>query len=464
MFIFFILSIAVSYVCSLKCYCANDRRFCDLASGACNTSGICVGELVIHESSNIIVQGCLLEEEVANSCNELNDILRTRLCCRENFCNSVLKIYQYYDIQPPDFSSSNRSVPLTSFNFSSDPSSYTRKTTAVYSYPSNSTNYSFIIIPLVFVVLSAISLLTFCVLVVLLCIYSKRLHARGSFTYQEQSNQFVTQYSDFPLDMTCESGSGSGIAQLSQVTIARQVVKGQIIGSGRYGEVWKGVWRDQSVAVKIFYSIEAESWEAETGIYMTDLIRHENILGFIAADKIDMENSFQYWLVTDYIEHGSLLEYLSENRLNLEDSFRLAKSAAAGVSHLHSEIKGGCKFNSTQVLSKPCIIHRDIKSKNILVNSFKECVIADFGLAVHLIETNKSSIASTFYKRVGTKRYMSPELLSKEIDEMNLFEVNNSDSFSYIFINFPFFQREMSEQNYKVIILIQIYQNSISIH
>jgi serine/threonine protein kinase len=52
----------------------------------------------------------------------------------------------------------------------------------------------------------------------------------------------------------------------------------------------------------------------------------------------------------------------------------MAYSAAAGISHLHTEIRG--------TKGKPMIAHRDIKTRNILVKRDLTCVIADFGLAV----------------------------------------------------------------------------------
>jgi len=51
------------------------------------------------------------------------------------------------------------------------------------------------------------------------------------------------------------------------------------VGKGRYGEVWKGKWRDENVAVKIFFTTEEVSWFRETEIYQTVMLRHENILG-----------------------------------------------------------------------------------------------------------------------------------------------------------------------------------------
>ncbi|KAI8431097.1 hypothetical protein MSG28_001154 [Choristoneura fumiferana] len=81
------------------------------------------------------------------------------------------------------------------------------------------------------------------------------------------------------------SGSGSGLPLLVQRSIARQIQLADIIGKGRFGEVWRGRWRGENVAVKIFSSREECSWFREAEIYQTVMLRHENILGFIAADN-----------------------------------------------------------------------------------------------------------------------------------------------------------------------------------
>ena len=107
------------------------------------------------------------------------------------------------------------------------------------------------------------------------------------------------------------SGSGAGNPQLEERTIARQVRLVECVGKGRYGEVWRGAWRGGSVAVKIFSSRDEKSWFRESEIYQTVMLRHENILGFIAADNKDDITWTQLWLVTDYHPHGSLFDYLS---------------------------------------------------------------------------------------------------------------------------------------------------------
>lgn len=77
----------------------------------------------------------------------------------------------------------------------------------------------------------------------------------------------------------------TGLPLLVQRSIARQIQLVEIIGKGRFGEVWRGRWRGQPVAVKIFSSRDERSWFREFEIYQTVMLRHSNILGFIAADN-----------------------------------------------------------------------------------------------------------------------------------------------------------------------------------
>ena len=165
------------------------------------------------------------------------------------------------------------------------------------------------------------------------------------------------------------SGSGSGLPLLVQRTIAKQIQMVESIGKGRYGEVWLAKWRDEKVAAKVFFTTEEASWFRETEIYQTVLMRHENILGFIAADIKGTGSWTQMLLITDYHELGSLYDYLQKRVLNPQMLKTLALSLASGLAHLHTEIYG----------TKPAIAHRDLKSKNILVKNNGQCAIADFG-------------------------------------------------------------------------------------
>ncbi|GLV45621.1 baboon [Carabus blaptoides fortunei] len=215
------------------------------------------------------------------------------------------------------------------------------------------------------------------------------------------------------LEMTT-SGSGSGLPLLVQRSIARQIQLVETIGKGRFGEVWRGRWRGENVAVKIFSSREERSWFREAEIYQTVMLRHDNILGFIAADNKDNGTWTQLWLITDYHENGSLFDYLSRNTFETGAMIRMAVSIATGLAHLHMDIMG------TQ--GKPAIAHRDLKSKNILVKSNGTCAIGDLGLAVRH-DVVSDTVDIPLNHRVGTKRYMAPEVLDESLN------MNHFDSF-----------------------------------
>jgi hypothetical protein len=78
---------------------------------------------------------------------------------------------------------------------------------------------------------------------------------------------------------------------LMQRTLARQITLEEVVGAGRYGSVHRGKWREDHVAVKIFSANDERSWFREIEIYQTVCLRHENILGYIAADNMVNRNS-----------------------------------------------------------------------------------------------------------------------------------------------------------------------------
>lgn len=206
-------------------------------------------------------------------------------------------------------------------------------------------------------------------------------------------------------DPSCMS-SGKGLPFLVQRTVARQIDLRELIGKGRYGEVWRGKWQSEDVAVKIFNSRDEESWKRETEVYNTVLLRNDNILGYIGSDIATRNGVTCMWLITHYHANGALYDYLNLNTLSIHEMVTLAYSAICGLSHLHTEITG--------LQGKPAIAHRDIKSKNILVKKNGQCCISDLGLAVlHSKESDKLDICQNY--RVGTKRYMAPECLDETL-------------------------------------------------
>ena len=175
-------------------------------------------------------------------------------------------------------------------------------------------------------------------------------------------------------ELTCTSGSGSGLPFLIQRTVAKSIKVGDSIGNGRYGQVFVGWYQGEKVAVKKFASRDEHSWCRETEIYNTVLLRHDNILGFFASDMVSNNGVTELWLITQFHPNGSLYDYLNMEAVSPNIMMQMAISTCSGLAHLHTELFG------TQ--AKPAIAHRDIKTKNILVKNNLTCCIADFGLAV----------------------------------------------------------------------------------
>ncbi|XP_067005368.2 activin receptor type-1 [Anabrus simplex] len=309
-------------------------------------------------------------------------------CCRGDFCNNGS-----FPELPPVIYSPNE-VP---------------------SIP-DSTSY---IVKLTFAILGpvlALGLVGMLVLLLMRRTHRKRLMTVRSMTdpetfYASDDLLRVTAAGDSTLreylDHSLTSGSGSGLPLLIQRTLAKQISLTECIGKGRYGEVWRGIWHGENVAVKIFFSRDEASWIRETEIYSTVLLRHENILGYIGSDMTSRNSCTQLWLVTHHHPLGSLYDHLNRTTLTHHQMMKICLSAANGLVHLHTEIFG------TQ--GKPAIAHRDIKTKNILMKMNGSCVIADFGLAVtHVQSTGEMNVGAN--PRVGTKRYMSPEVLDEMIN------------------------------------------------
>lgn len=249
------------------------------------------------------------------------------------------------------------------------------------------------------------------VFMMLLFMKRQKHNSGGSQLLVEDStcNQTIQEM----FDMTTSGSGSAGLPLLVQRSIARQIQLERIIGNGRFGQVWKGRWRDDNVAVKIFSSREECSWAREAEIYQTAMLRHDNILGFIAADNKDNGTWTQLWLVTDYHENGSLYDFLTARVVSPKTMVQMALTIATGLVHLHMDIVGTFIYRDENEYKensgKPGIAHRDLKSKNILVRSDLTCAIGDLGLAVrHNPKLDKIDIPSTH--RVGTKRYMAPEV------------------------------------------------------
>uniref|UniRef100_A0A8C7L299 receptor protein serine/threonine kinase n=1 Tax=Oncorhynchus kisutch TaxID=8019 RepID=A0A8C7L299_ONCKI len=344
----------------LSCYCSGHCPE-DHKNNTCETNGQCFA--IIEEDENgeaILTSGCMKYEGSHFQCKDSPraQTRRTIECCDTDFCNRDLQ-----PTLPPPMDTGEAPGQL----------------------------------------------LLYCWLV---CYYRYKWQTERQRYHRdlEQDEAFIPVGESLKdlINQSQSSSSGSGLPLLVQRTIAKQIQMVRQIGKGRYGEVWLGRWRGEKVAVKVFFTREEASWFRETEIYQTVLMRHENILGFIAADIKGTGAFTQLLLITDYHENGSLYDYLKFTTLDTQSLLRLAYSAACALCHLHTEIYG------TQ--GKPAIAHRDLKSKNILMKKNGTCCIADLGLAVKFnSDTNEVDVPLS--TRVGTRRYMAPEVLGETLNK-----------------------------------------------
>jgi serine/threonine protein kinase len=224
-----------------------------------------------------------------------------------------------------------------------------------------------------------------------------------------------------------ETTTGCGSGELVQRTIARDIhidYAHGILGKGRFGQVWLGKWHTDPVAVKVFFSMHETSWARETAIYQTCMLRHENILGYIASDIASSNGVINMLLITEYHANGSLYDYLRTNTIDKDLALQFAYSTINGLNHLHKEI-----FGTTY---KPSIVHRDLKSKNVLIKDNMQCCIADFGLAARYDgQFNRMEFLPSNESIEGSVRYMAPEILEQTLNYEFIDDLKKADIYSY---------------------------------
>ncbi|TYG52386.1 hypothetical protein ES288_D09G023600v1 [Gossypium darwinii] len=169
------------------------------------------------------------------------------------------------------------------------------------------------------------------------------------------------------------------------------------IGTGGYGSVYRAVLPSGKViALKKLHRLEAEQPAYDTSfrneIKFLAEIRHKNIIklhGFCLHNRC-------MFLIYEYMENGSLFYALSIDDEAVELDWTKRVNIVKGVAHALSYMHHDCNLP---------IVHRDISSNNILLNSELEAFIADFGSA-RLLDPDSSNRTVI----VGTYGYIAPEL------------------------------------------------------
>ncbi|VYS56539.1 unnamed protein product [Arabidopsis thaliana] len=171
---------------------------------------------------------------------------------------------------------------------------------------------------------------------------------------------------------------------------------GEQIGQGSCGTVYHGLWFGSDVAVKLISKQEnseevIQSFRQEVSLMQR--LRHPNVLLFMGAVTLPQG----LCIVSEFLPRGSLFRLLQRNmsKLDWRRRINMALDIARGMNYLHR--------------CSPPIIHRDLKSSNLLVDKNLTVKVADFGLSRikhHTYLTSKSG--------KGMPQWMAPEVLRNE--------------------------------------------------
>ncbi|XP_073105337.1 serine/threonine-protein kinase 52-like [Elaeis guineensis] len=200
-----------------------------------------------------------------------------------------------------------------------------------------------------------------------------------------------------------------------EIDSSKLVIKG-VIARGTFGTVHRGVYDGLDVAVKLLdWAEEGHGTQSEIAalraaftqeVSVWHKLDHPNITKFIGAKMgardliVQTENgqlgmpSSACCVVVEYLPGGALKSYLIKNsrkKLDFKVVVQLALDLARGLSYLHSKK----------------IVHRDVKTENMLLDRTRTVKIADFGVARVEAQNPNDMTGET-----GTLGYMAPEVLN----------------------------------------------------
>jgi Protein tyrosine and serine/threonine kinase len=171
---------------------------------------------------------------------------------------------------------------------------------------------------------------------------------------------------------------------------------GNQIGSGGFGVVFKGKFRGETVAIKKIHAHalnnrgSIDEFRAEVSVLCT--LRHPNILSFLGA----CVKAPNLMIVTEFMARGTLFDILHQSQMSVTWAMRrkMALDTCRGMRYLHE--------------SK--LLHRDLKSSNLMLDNDFNCKVGDFGLT----RISKGAVAAQMTGQCGTFQYMAVEVLASK--------------------------------------------------
>ncbi|CAI6010379.1 unnamed protein product [Closterium sp. NIES-65] len=162
------------------------------------------------------------------------------------------------------------------------------------------------------------------------------------------------------------------------------------IASGSFGDLYRGTYCGQDVAIKILKAErlnDSLQQEFAQEVFIMRKVRHKNVVQFIGACTKPPNLS----IVTEFMVGGSVYDYLHKHRgsMKLPMVLRVGMDVAKGMDFLH----------------KNNIIHRDLKAANLLMDENDVVKVADFGVA--RVKANSGVMTA----ETGTYRWMAPEVI-----------------------------------------------------
>ena len=207
----------------------------------------------------------------------------------------------------------------------------------------------------------------------------------------------------------------------------------ELIGSGKYGHVWRCSYEGREMACKVWLTLDMNQWISERTIFSQETTYHPNIVRYIHSGFIEENNDLgvirKGVLLMELCSRGSLSNFLDINTLSWDIASRFSFEIASGIGYLHSHTGLARADTGYTAVAKCPIAHRDIKSSNVLIRGNMSCCVSDLGLAIALNpDYSEGSFANM--GQVGTPLYMAPEALAARINLKNLDSFKQMDVFS----------------------------------